>query len=149
MYCAKCGSQVNQGLNYCNACGAKLTKEEAVKDEANQTLTHLIAGLVVFGGAGFLFLIGLIAVLFEKSANPGFMGLIIGLYLFIVASVSFALLRLIYRVVNDQLDTRKEEKRAAQLNTAEALQLEAPRQPAVSVTDRTTRTLEEVLVKER
>lgn len=149
MYCAKCGSQVSQGLNYCNACGAKLTKEETVKDEANQTLTHLIAGLVVFGGAGFLFLVGLIAVLFEKNANPGFMTLIVGLYLLIVASVSFALLRLIYRVVNDQLETRKEEKRAAQLIAAEAPQLQAPREPAVSVTDRTTRTLEEALVKER
>ena len=149
MYGAKCGSQVNQGLNYCNACGAKLTKEETVKDEANQTLTHLIAGLCVFGGAGFLFLVGLVAVLLEKNSDPGFITLLVGLYLLVVLSISIALLRLVYRVVNDQIEERKEEKRIGKLNASETPQLEAPRQPAVSITDRTTRTLEEVLVKDR
>jgi len=149
MYCPKCGSLVNKSLNYCNSCGAKLTKDEAAPETPESTLTHLIAGLCVFGGAGFLFLVGLIAVLMEKNTDPGFITLIVSLYLFVVAAVSFALLRLIYRVVNDQIETRKEEKRSAQLNASETPQLEAARQPAVSVTDHTTRALEEVLVKER
>lgn len=148
MYCQKCGSLVNKALNYCNSCGMRLAKEETEGEGSNQTLTHLVAGLVVFGGAGFLFLVGLVAVLFEKTSNPGFIALIVGLYLFIVGAVSFALLRLIYRVVNDQIETRKEEKRTAQLNSPETAQLQAPRQPVTSVTDRTTRTLEEVLVKD-
>ena len=54
MYCAKCGSQINLNLNYCNVCGAKTGKD----DETSQSsaLNSLIAAMifVTLGGLGIL-----------------------------------------------------------------------------------------------
>jgi hypothetical protein len=60
MYCAKCGSQINLNLNYCNNCDAKTAKvrddDEGKVSPLNALITTL--SIVALGGLGIL--VGLI-----------------------------------------------------------------------------------------
>jgi cytoskeletal protein RodZ len=60
MYCATCGSLLNQELNYCNRCGARVDKL-AVSENKSEALQYLsmATGFVGLGGLGLT--VGLIA----------------------------------------------------------------------------------------
>jgi len=68
MFCERCGKQIEEALNFCNACGAQLRKKE--KSEQQSVLNTLITALIVVCTAGPGVLVGLVRgqAMFEEQA---------------------------------------------------------------------------------
>lgn len=150
MYCAKCGSLVNDALKYCKSCGVQLVKdkdEETPKSILDNLLTTLC--FVVLGGLGIL--VGLVAVLLENGVTPSGVTVIAVFYLAAIASVCYLLLspvpKLIDANINKNAGTR-ESAEPAQLFAPTTAQLEEHREPAASVTENTTRNFEKIPLKQ-
>ncbi len=150
MHCVSCGNQISPELNYCNRCGAKTGKDDSGANPINP-LSYLITALCIIGGGGLLIFVALITMLLRRNMDGNAIVVIAALYLFAYLGINFTILRLISKLVNDRIDSRKEmqEKRPFELHAHDTNQLEAPRRPVASVTDHTTRALDEVMFKER
>ena len=139
MYCSKCGSAVSPNLTYCNHCGAKLNeakgdsiiKSSGVKPE---NLLFFITIVFVFGLGAIIFLMMALKMVFG-SEN---MGLIIFFTL-----LSFLIMLGVEGVFIWMLLSRKKDAKEAAKELSEAKARLLP-EPAFSVTDHTTRTLEPV-----
>jgi hypothetical protein len=150
MYCSTCGKPVTAGLSYCNHCGARLigaksdgaTPAELFPD----SLVWAIVSVFVVGLGGT---IGLMAVMKDAGTfNPG---MILG-----VTFLSFALMLAVESVLIWLLLSRRggakvnvkqndlTQPEAAATRELGATQARALPEPAASVTDHTTRTLEPV-----
>jgi len=154
MYCSSCGSAVTPGLSYCNRCGAELNAKPATEkpggakeSQLREYLVWAILGVSV-GGLGVL--IGLMAVMKNELHLAN--GLIV-----LFSLLSFALLLaaesiFIWLLLSSQRRAQSREKEAAaitQLEGTTTKELGEPQErllaePAVSVTEHTTRTLEPV-----
>ena len=154
MYCERCGRQIEEALNFCNACGAQLRKE---KSEQQSVLNTLITALIVVCTAGLGVLVGLMAILLDKLQNPEPAFVFAGFYLAVLFGIAFMLMRQISKLIDAKLkgkDTnfdsprQRREEPLVQLPPRTTAQLEEHRQPA-SVVDSTTRTLDEVKLYER
>ena len=149
MYCAKCGSQINLNLNYCNVCGAKTGKD----DETSQSsaLNSLIAALifVTLGGLGIL--IGLVALLLERGVTHETVAILATIYLAMLFGISFSLVRLTAKLVDVKIKEKAESSNQAfqpvQLPAPNTAQLEESSQPPISVTEHTTRSFNQAFVK--
>jgi hypothetical protein len=152
MYCAKCGGLVNNTLNFCNSCGAKLTRGKDSGGKPAAPLSLLICAVGALDIAA-LFVFALLTLIFlERHVDERTMAAILTLYLFFLAAVNFKLIRLITKLVGVYLDNNgsTNETQPANLPSKHTTaQLDSPRQPVTSVTENTTRTLNEVLLKER
>ena len=146
MFCAGCGTQIQSGLNYCSRCGRRITDDS--KSEKFWTGPLSIAGNVAFGGlVSFIFVV---LILTRGGTPPDLLLKIIFLYLAALFGICFMIMR--YgrttserpRPTSDQLPT------AAYLRPVTTAQLDEAREFGVgSVTDATTRTLDEVPVGKR
>lgn len=152
MYCQTCGNLLNENLNYCNRCGSKVIGSELTKS-ANLTgdaMSNLSASLGYVGVAGLGGFVGLIAILLGNDAPPPLIGAIALIYALTAFSISFMMIRQLSRIsrLNENSKELPNQKFAfEQLNPAFTGQIEAPRQPFASVTENTTRTLDDVLAK--
>jgi hypothetical protein len=148
MYCANCGTLVNNKLNYCNGCGAKLAKPDAETDKTvSRSLAESLGYIGVFGLVGFIFV--LVILVKNGIGGPDLMGILF-LYLAAVFGVCFLVLRQIKNFTNAPVAPPPNFSNTQPLNQLGApntAQLEEPKQPPASVTDNTTRTLDEVLAK--
>lgn len=149
MFCAACGSAINDKLNYCKNCGAKIVKdeEETPSSMMNNMLTSLT--FIALGGLGIL--IGLTAVLLKNGFDQAGIAVIAGLYLAALFGICYMLLSQLPKII----DARLNQKREADLTAAEnyqppqlfaktTAQLEDHREPVASVVDHTTRTFDKV-----
>lgn len=150
MYCQKCGSQVNNKLNYCNNCGARLAKnsdDESPRSMLDNLLTTTF--LVVLFGLGIL--VGLVAVLLQNGVEHKAVIMISVFYLAAVSGICYMLLSQVPKLIDARLNQKIYENDAmtapVQLSAPNTAQLEEPKQSPISVTDNTTRTLDEVLLK--
>jgi zinc-ribbon domain len=142
MFCPSCGAEVPPSLSYCNRCGAELN---AKAHSAKPTATYpesLVWALVAVSVGGLAVLIGLIAVM--KETLPFQEGLIIGFvglaFLLLMAAESvFIWLLLRSRMESKEAGDKIKSPRPTLRD------LDAPRglpEPAISITENTTRTLE-------
>ncbi len=146
MYCSTCGTEIKAELNYCNRCGARVDKL-AVGDKS-ETLEYLsmATGFVGLGGLGLT--VGLIAILLNYSVAPQVIVIITLAFLSAVFGISNVMVQQMSRMTKSNTGERMLEKaNPAQFTTVNTAQLEEYRQPAQSVTENTTRTLDEVLAK--
>ena len=132
MYCSKCGSAVSPNLTYCNHCGAKLS--EAKGDSITKNLLFFMTAVFVFGLGAIIFLMMAMRMVF----GPEHLGLIVSFTL-----LSFLIMLAVEGVFIWMLLSRKKDAKEAakELSAAKARLLP---EPAFSVTDHTTRTLEPV-----
>lgn len=149
MYCERCGKQIEEALNFCNGCGAQLKKDN---DTQQSALNLLITALIVIGTGGLGVLVGLLAVLLDKLPNPE-PAFIFGLiYLGVLFGICFMIMRQVSKMIDAKLKTREVVETVktslVELPARTTAQLEAHREPA-SVTENTTRTLDEVAVGRR
>jgi hypothetical protein len=146
MYCATCGSLLNQELNYCNRCGARVDKL-AVSENKSEALQYLsmATGFVGLGGLGLT--VGLIAILLNFSVHSEVVVMLALAFLAAVFGISFLMIQQISRMTNASQPSSKNVFENSQLSSPNTAQLEEPRIPAVSVTENTTRTLERELIK--
>lgn len=151
MYCSKCGNSVNKKLKFCNNCGAKL-KNELDEDSSISPLNSLIGGLIAVSIAGLAILVGLLAVLLDKGVSHPLMLIFAGVYLFVLYSITSKFWSLISKMINTETGETEQITETAQpfqISAPDTAQLEAPKQPPASVTDNTTRTLEEIYVERK
>lgn len=148
MYCERCGKQIDDALNFCNACGAQLKKE---KSEQQSVLNTMITALIVVSTAGLGVLVGLMAIMLDKFPNPEPAFIFAIFYLATLFGISFMIMRQISKLIDAKLkgndvdfeSPRRREEPLIQLPPKTTNQLEEFREPA-SVIENTTRTLDEV-----
>ena len=144
MYCSTCGSQISDKLNYCKNCGAKIAKDgedETPKSMMSNLLTALT--LVVLGGFGIL--VGLVAVLLQNGFEQKGIAIIAVFYLAALTGICFMLLGQLPKLVDAKLKLKQdapESYQPPQIFAQNVAQLEQYREPAVSITEHTTRNFE-------
>lgn len=153
MYCERCGKQIDDALNFCNACGAQIKKEN---NEEKSVLNSLVTALIVVCTAGLGVLVGLMAILLDKLQNPEPAFIFALFYLATLFGIAFMITRQISKVIDANLRSKDASQAGrptpdqpqVQLPPRTTAQLEEHRQPA-SVVETTTRTLDEIKLRER
>jgi len=144
MYCSSCGTAVTPGLSYCNHCGARLggaKGDSAIKSSElkPETLVGAMAAVFIFGlGA----IIGLVAAMKNVLDQPLilFFTLLSFLTMFTLEGIFIWMLLSRKKSAKEAGNTRPFEERAAkELDDVKARVIS---EPALNVTDHTTRTLE-------
>lgn len=147
MYCFSCGAAVAQSLTYCNHCGAKLSRS---KDAANDRPAEIFPDSLIWAIVT-VFIVGLgstiaLTVVLKEVANFN-PGLIVGFTLlaflmtFLIEAVLVSLLLSRRRGAKDDATKHLKERSTKELDVAQERALP---EPALSVTEHTTRTLEPV-----
>jgi hypothetical protein len=148
MYCSTCGVAVEQGLSYCNYCGAKLSGAKG--DDVSRApevkpglLVSAIVALFVLGLAAIIMLMGMMKVVLRLD-----LGLILGF-----ALMTFLIMLMIEGVFIRMLVGRKRGAEKAddtvQLKVQTTTELDAAQagllqEPGRSVTENTTRTFDPI-----
>ena len=145
MYCSICGSEVNAELNYCKRCGARVDKLAVREKSSAASYLSIATGFVGFGGLGLT--ITLISILLERGVTPFVIVILVLAFLCTVFGITLSMLQQISRMSNVSSPANEKFFNDPQLNSPRTARLEEPRQPAVSITENTTRTLENELVK--
>jgi len=145
MYCSTCGSLIKAELNYCNRCGARVDKLATVGNSPATAYLSMATGFVGLGGLGLT--VGLIAILLKHAVVPEAVVMLALAFLVTVFGMTFLMLRQISQMSNALPPKKEKFYEKPQLNSPSTAQLEEPRQPARSVTENTTRTLERELSK--
>ena len=149
MYCERCGKQIDESLNYCNACGSQLRRELVAPPKSlTAFMASALACTVIFG---LLILAILMSTLLGRVPNPD---PIIGFgvaYLVVLFAIAFMISRQVSKLIDADLRSRdlapRNSPTVVQLPPRSTSQLEEFREPA-SVTDHTTRTLEHTRIRE-
>lgn len=154
MYCAACGTAVNDKLNYCKNCGAKITKEseETPKSMMDNLLTSLT--FVALGGLGIL--VGLVSVLLKNGFDHKGIMVIAFFYLAALSGICYMLLSQLPKLIDAKLNQNRETptpesyQAPAQLYARTTAQLEESRgEPVSSVVEQTTRTFDKIPLREK
>jgi hypothetical protein len=153
MYCSSCGGAAGQGLSFCSNCGAKLgnAKGDEIAKTAELFPDSLIWAIVSVFVVGLGCIIGLMAMMKDLLGFNQNLILIFSLLSFaLMFAVEGALLWLLLSRRGLTKDAG-EGARASEQTTKEldAAQARALPEPAPSVTEHTTRTLEPVYVERK
>lgn len=147
MFCSSCGAAVTPGLNYCNRCGAGLSANEITTPKLELFPDSLVWAIVSVSVGGLGVLIGLMAVMKEGlNFSPAMLVLFSLLAFLLLFGAEAVLIWLLLRSRKD----RKEAGDVAQLQgpfTRALNEGRMPVEPAGSVTEHTTHTLEPVYRK--
>lgn len=147
MYCATCGSLINEELNYCNRCGNRVVKNElTTRMDLNVSVLKSLSIATGFVGlAGLGGLVGLITILVGNGVAPKVIAVLSLMFAATAFGICFLLTRQISRVNDSTFTTKQNSKQNSapeQLNSTVAGQIESPRKPFISVTENTTQTLD-------
>jgi hypothetical protein len=139
MYCANCGTQLVQGLSYCNRCGVNL-REKIEKNTAAITAFLIAITLLGLGGLGVM-LAGALVMRKEAGLSQELIGVFMLFTFLIVSATELMLIRNLSKL------TSSKEKEVRSLPPPVPHDLRLPQhstlgEPVPSVTENTTRTLE-------
>lgn len=145
MFCSKCGNQLSAQLNYCNRCGTPVNKlDSETRVGVSGKLSESLVYIAVFGFVGFIFMI----LILIKNQVPE--KALIMLSLFYLATL-FGICALILQHVKTAFGKSEPEKNDAQdfvplvqLPAKNTNQLDEYHEPAISVTEETTRNFDKV-----
>ena len=149
MYCAGCGSQIQSGLNYCNRCGRR------VADDSAAVRPHRTNPLVIVGntaGVGFVAYIFVLLVLIKNGGMPNLFVPITFFYFAALLGICFLVLQYSTTEQVSENSGAPAEDTPSQTNLKPVItaQLEEARDMGIgSVTDATTRTLDEVKIERK
>ena len=147
MYCSNCGSIVNDKLKYCKGCGERLAKDEDKEGSPGKMLDKVLTTLFLIVMFGLGILVGLVAVLLGNQVKTDLVTIIVIAYLMAIFGICFSLVRQVPKLIDAKLKGFTVNAQGfvppQQLNPRTTAQIEDYKQPA-SVTEHTTRTLEEV-----
>jgi hypothetical protein len=146
MYCAACGAEIKPELNYCSRCGARVDKNAGESKSDALAYLSMATGFVGLGGLGLT--IGLIAILLNYSVVPQVIVILSLAFLLAVFGITSLMIQQISRMTESNSGEKTLEKaKPVQFGAVNTAQLEEYRQPAMSITETTTRTLDKELVK--
>ncbi len=151
MYCSSCGKSIQEDLNYCNSCGARNEKNAVVVGNSS----HRMMGI----GAAFIGLVGLVGfvemlkiLLSSRLDTPAIIVILLA-YLITVFLMFAVLVGHVWKHSGDvrikSKDRRDENNAPNAFRGVTTAQLEESRQPVASVTENTTRTLDQIPFRER
>ena len=149
MYCANCGSSINETLKYCKSCGVRLVRE-AGNDSANSMFRGLLTTVSLVSVFGFGILVALLSLLLKGEMKSEVVVMITFAYLTVLLGICFMLLRQVPKLIDAKLNKANQTPdliQPAQISSRSTAQFEEYREPVRSVIDNTTRTLEKELVK--
>jgi len=152
MYCSTCGQKIDEHLNYCNSCGARIEKNPLViSNAASSQLAKPLAITVMMGFVGF---IAVLKIVLDNGRLdvPGMVLICLG-YLTALTLISAMIIGHMWKTSGD---IRIRSKKSAATDDGyhpprsfrepNTNQLPEPSMtPIGSVTDSTTRTLDEVI----
>lgn len=150
MYCPSCAAEVTQELSYCNRCGANLkpiSNQSALPPNklvgAAWAISTAVA-LVTLGGFALIFL--LVMALVTRGINLSPAGMFwIAFSLLVILAIDWLLVRQLSRVLDmSKLSGEATKPKAPKLSEKPVERIDAPREPASSVTEHTTRTFEPI-----
>jgi len=150
MYCSGCGTQLNAGLVYCSRCGRRVAEDIA----SGSWFATPISATAVIAAVGFFMFMLVIRALTRSDLPPGLIVPISFFYFASLFGICFMVLRQGTRSVKQPEAARSfdtgELAPPAYLSPVTTAQLEEARSFGIgSVTDRTTRTLDEVTIERR
>ena len=150
MYCPSCAHPVKKGLKYCNHCGEKLSKDDDKLSTPGAILDGLLETLFWLAILALGILVGLVAVMLNYNLRQDVLGAIVVTYLLVLLAICFPIIRQITKLIDSRVkgvswDAEKPER--PQLQPLTTAQLDEYREPVMSVTDHTTRTLDKVPYK--
>ena len=131
MYCANCGTQLIQGLSYCNRCGFNL-KERTEPNTA--VVSAFLTAITVLGTVGLGIMLGGAAVLRKKANLDQEMIGFFMMFTFLIIGVTEVMLAAKETTVRSLPQPVTNELRLPQHSSLG--------EPVASVTENTTRTLE-------
>jgi hypothetical protein len=156
MYCSTCGQQIAEHLNYCNSCGARIEKNPLiVSNSSSSQLAKPLAITVMMGFVGFIAMLKI--VLDNSRLDIPAVVLIVIAYLAALTIISAMMIGHMWKTAGDiRVHAKKPKIKSDEYASPRSFrgsntnQLGEPiQQPIGSVTDNTTRTLDEVLVERR
>ena len=153
MYCANCGTPVASGLSFCNRCGTSVNKDRS-RSKESELGGGLIAGVVLVAilGLGIMFG-GAIALKKGGEFSEGAVVFFMLLTFAIIGFVELFLVRQLSRVLGTGSKQQRQELTSQQhqplfqpavvpASEVRAAHLRTLPEPVSSVTENTTRTLE-------
>src|SRR5574341_2134434 len=151
MYCPSCGTETTAGLNYCNRCGTNLTalmtQPEIIQVSLTRPATRIGIVMTFLTLGGFALLIAGARALASVIHGNDPLIAVIFMGMLIIMLVDIFLARQLSKLINAALTgtSRPSSTRIAPPNTAPQLPrpTTAPIFPTSSVTENTTRFLEE------
>jgi hypothetical protein len=151
MYCSTCGNPVNENLNYCNVCGAKIGKNALQIHGSSSPILLIAAGF--FGIVGLFGFIRLLRVLIDSRLDQPVILTILIAYLVTLLLLCSVLVGHVWKhsgKVRTDLNQEPEDYAPPkQFRGRHTNQLEEPREPFIgSVTENTTRTFDKVPLKD-
>ncbi len=159
IFCPKCGNAVQDGLKFCNSCGNRLRRERSRDGGNNAPLLIVLGAATVIAVFGFGGLIGFIALLLKNAVKEELVGLAIAMWLFVIVLLDVMLIRKASKLIDNHVAERggsgdiempsSEKTSAPLLKRRSTAQLEEHREPAASVIEHTTRTLDKEPFRER
>lgn len=143
MYCANCGTQLVQGLSYCNRCGFNL-KERTESNTGSNTaaISAFLTAVTLIGIAGLGIMLGGALVLRKEAGlSQELIGIFMLFTFLIVSATELMLIRNLSKL------TSSKENQMRSLPPPVYHDLRLPQhstlgEPVPSVTENTTRTLE-------
>ncbi len=140
MFCAGCGTQIQSGLNYCSRCGRRVAEDAA----AGRPWTNpmVIAGQTA--GVGFVAYIFVLLVLSRAGVPPDVFKMVTVFYFLALFGLCFMFLRQAVSPAHKVSTVKEEVGGPAYISPVTTAQLRAGFETPASVTDHTTRTLDEI-----
>ncbi len=146
MYCQTCGTAVTTGLSYCNRCGAELNSKPAFQKPSDTMPESLIWAIVGVAVTGMGIVIALMALMKQMlGIDDTEIILLLSFLSFIPFGIAeIVLVWMLFRTQRNQKDRELTEHKASVTSELGGVDGQLLREPAASVTDHTTRTLEPV-----
>lgn len=149
MFCSACGTQIQDGLNYCSRCGKRIAETDS---ETASIAESLSSSLGYVGGGGFIAYAFVILILVKNGVPSNVIVPITLVYFAALFGICFLILRQTH-LFSTRGRSRPEDVRdgkAPFLRPVTTARLREARDAGVaSVTEHTTRTLDEVPVERR
>ena len=151
MYCSGCGTQIQSELNYCNRCGKRVSESDS---ETASVAESLSSTLGYVGSAGFIAYIFVVLVLVKNGVPGNTLVPITFFYFAALFGICFLILRQTEFFAGKKWSPNRadaaEAKTAAYLQPVTTAQLRESQEHGIgSVTEHTTRTLDEVLIERK
>jgi membrane-bound ClpP family serine protease len=148
MYCSGCGTQLESELNYCNRCGNRVPKGEAMSVAEN--LSQSVSYVGGFGLLGFIFVT---LVLLKKGVPMEAFVPISFFYLTALVVICWLIIRHSSQLTKLRIDARRSGENISEphyLSPRTTAQLSEPADTSIgSVTEHTTRALDAVPVERK
>jgi hypothetical protein len=148
MHCSSCGNSIKKGLKFCNSCGERVGYFEDDKESTpGKMLDNILTALFLIVMFGLGILVGLVAVLLGNNVQTELVGIIVVAYLAALFGICFMLAKQVPKLIDAKLSRINPTTAGLspeQLRPITTAQLGEYREPVMSVTDNTTRTLQDV-----